>query len=86
MQENRSMAAPAHDKLAEIDMEERRRRADELMAAIDAFAAEVAKLSPEDQERFELELNEAVDSAIRRRVEYLDRMAAEDPESWTAER
>lgn len=78
------MVTQSRADLTAIDDDERRRRSDELMAAIDAFAAEVAELSPEDQARFEQELNEAVDGAVRRRVEYLDRMAAEDPKSWSS--
>lgn len=46
--------------------------------AWDDLAAEIAKLSPEDQARLERELNEAVDSAIQRRVDQLDREAARD--------
>ncbi len=59
-----------------LDDATRKQQADELMAALDALVAEVAKLSPEDQERLERELREAADGAIRRRVDYLDREAA----------
>lgn len=60
------------------DAATRKQQADEFMAALDALVAEVAKLTPEDQDRFERELNEAVDGAIRRRVEHLDREAARE--------
>jgi TolA-binding protein len=63
---------------AALDEAERCRQVDELEKALDALSAEIAKLSVEDQQRLERELNEAVNGAIRRRVEHLDREAARE--------
>ena len=52
----------------ELDAEARRERVEAFQVAWDDMVAAVAALSPEDQERFEREMRDAISGGIQRRV------------------
>ena len=55
----------------ELDAEARRERVEAFQVAWDDMVAAVAALSPEDQERFEREMRDAISGGIQRRVVWL---------------
>lgn len=73
------MAQPnKNDDRSRTAEEERRGGVTSVQQAWDAMADVVARLPPEDQQRFVRELSEAVDGAIRRRVAWLDTAPPDD--------
>ena len=60
---------------SELDAEARRERVEAFQVAWDDMVAAVAALSPEDRDRFEREMRDAINGGIGRRVAWLDASA-----------